>query len=148
MRKVLSRLTPRHWSWLHFKLALLVWSLTFLRYTPIRVDDTLGAQIVQLALGVTALGCLISMVGLIMSAQGGKAGVIGLSIELSGIYFTFAAPIVYFFTQVWLAASLPEGEQRYALGVYAYVVIAAMICRLVIVRPRRKREANDPSKEA
>lgn len=144
---VFRKLTLRHWAWLHFKLALLAWAIILLTYTPSSVVGALGMLVGFVAV-VTIVGTAVSSVGIIMSAQGlsTRAGVTGISVELIGLCFTTAGPLSYLITQVCLAFG-PEGEQRYALCLYAYAMCAALACRILIVVPRRNREAHDQTKE-
>lgn len=143
---VFRRLTLRHWSWIHFKVAMLVWAAILLTYTPTAVAGALGAVVILISV-VTILGSLTSMVGIVMSAQHGtKVGVIGISVELAGLYFMGAGPLAYLITQLWLAVTLPGGSQRYALVVFAYAMCVALTCRILIVAPRRNMEAHDPTK--
>ena len=143
---VFRKLTLRHWSWIHFKFAMLVWAVVLLGYTPTAVAGALGAVVITIST-VTIVGSVTSIVGIVMSAQNGtKAGVIGISVELAGLYFMGAGPVAYFITQVWLALTLPEGSQRYALVVFSYAMCVALACRILIVAPRRNREAHDLTK--
>lgn len=145
MRAWLKRLTVRHWTWLHFKAAVLIWVVTLGAFTPKQVDGAIGSLVGAL-MWVTVAGCLISASGLVMSAQRGKVAVIGLSIEFVGIWFTFAGPVSYLITQIYLSVTLPDGDQRYALAWLAYTLVAGIICRISIVGPRRSKEAHDPQK--
>lgn len=143
---IFRKLTIRHWSWIHFKVAMFVWAAILLGYTPTAVAGALGAVVLTISI-VTMLGSVTSIVGIIMSAQyGTKAGVIGISVELAGLYFMGSGPLAYFITQLWLALTLPQGSQRYALVVFAYAMCVALTCRILIVAPRRNREAHDPTK--
>lgn len=132
------RLSSADWSWIHFKLAILVWSLVLMWFTPTQVNIAQGAVAAVFTI-VTAIGVVVSVVGLAMSAQHGQLGLIGLTIEYSGIIFASTGPFSYLITQVYLSVTLPNGDQRYALAVLTYVVFAALLARFRIVRARRKR---------
>lgn len=134
----LRRLTIQDWVWLHFKVALMVWAAVLWRFTPVKVGDAIGSLIVAVSV-VTLLGGLISVAGLIRSAWSRTAAVRWLGVELAGLTLMSVGPGAYFAVQVWLAATLADGEQRYALCVLAYVLCAAMLARVVIVRRRRRR---------
>lgn len=133
-----SRFTSQDWTWLHFKVALLIWAVLLLRFTPDAVATALGI-VSFVAMLVSIVGILTSMVGLSMSAQPDKLGLLGLTIEYSGLMFTAAGPITYFIVQVYLAITLPTGDQRIALCALAYVICAALFARLRIVHRRRKK---------
>lgn len=136
-----KRFTSQDWSWVHFKIALLIWTILLMQFTPTAVFSALGVVIV-VAMVVSMLGILISLVGLGMSAQPDKIGLLGLSIEYSGLLFTTAGPITYFIVQVYLAVTLPTGDQRIALCALGYVVCAALFARFRMVHRRRKRAMN------
>lgn len=140
-----KRLTLRHWSWIHFKLAMLAWVGMLLAFTPTAVFGALGGVVVLIS-AVTIGGALTGIIGLIMSAQTGRTAVIGISIELAGLLFMAAGPVAYLITQIFLA-TLPAGNQRYALVLLAYVVCSALLCRILIVAPRVRQEAHDQSKD-
>lgn len=144
----LRKLTLRHWVWIHFKVAMLAWVTALMIYTPTKIHNALGLGVVLLFVAVTALGAVTSMVGIVMSAQSGtRTGVIGISVELAGLYFMSAGPAAYLLTQVWLVFTATDGNQRIALCFQAYLICAALLCRIVIVAPRRNREAHDSTKD-
>lgn len=132
------RLTAQDWSWIHFKVALLVWAIFLFKFTPTAVSHALGAVSI-VAASVCIFGVLLSLIGLVMSAQPDRIGLLGLSIEYSGLIFTAAGPITYFIVQVYLASTLPTGDQRIALCALGYVVCAALFARFRIVHRRRKK---------
>lgn len=139
----LKRLTSEDWSWVHFKVVIFIWAIMILNYTPTPIANALGILADIFAI-VTALGILISVTGIIMSAQIGSIGLIGLTIEYSGIIFTATGPFTYLMIQLYLATKLPDGDQRYALCVLAYVVIAALFARFRTVRMKRRRLLHTP----
>lgn len=133
-----GNLTVQDWAWLHFKAAVLVWAAVLWRFTPVKVEDALGGVIVAVAV-VTILGATTSIVGLVIAAQSRRVAVTGLGVELAGLWVMAAGPVSYLAVQWWLAARLPDGDQRYALVVLAYTLCAAVGTRIVIVIRRRRR---------
>lgn len=133
-----GNLTVQDWAWLHFKAAVIVWAAVLWRFTPVRVEDALGGVIVAVA-AATIVGGLISITGLIVAAQSRRLAVTGLSVELAGLWVMTAGPVPYLIVQVYLASTLPDGDQRYALCFLAYVLCAALAARIVIVIRRRRR---------
>lgn len=145
--RTLRRLSPVHWAYIHFKLALgVAWPITLWALTPTVVNEALQRAIVTTMASVTVIGGLMSVVGLIMTAQRGKARTIGVSIELAGIALLSSGPLAYFLTQATLAMGA-GGEQRTALAVYAYAMLAALICRLVMLLPWFIRESQPEGKD-
>lgn len=136
-----GHLSVQDWSWVHFKIAMITWAVLLFLYTPIPVAAALGV-LSTLCTVITAIGGVVSLVGLFLSVQPGKKSIIGLTIELAGISFMAAGPFTYFVIQIYLAATLPTGDQRYALIVLAYAICAALMCRLLIVYPKRARLTN------
>lgn len=134
----MRRLTIRHWSWIHFKLAVLVWMILLATFTPTKLGVAVGIILILVAT-VTIIGSVVSIAGIIMTAQTGKTAVLGITVELGGLWFMLAGPAVYLFTQIYLAITLEDGDQRYALVALSYAFVAALLCRIVIVKPRQSR---------
>ncbi|WP_307083520.1 hypothetical protein [Arthrobacter agilis] len=143
--RALKRLTPVHWAYIHFKFALgVVWPTVLWLLTPTAVNDALQRTIVTTMAGATILGGIMSITGLIMTAQRGRVRTIGVSIELAGIALLSSGPLSYFFTQAYLALS---NYERAALAVFAYAMLAALICRFVMLLPWFIREAQAEGKD-
>lgn len=143
----LKRLTPRHWAWLHFKIMLGVfWAVLMFVYTPYGIENALGRGLVTGWLLVTIIGCLTSVVGLVMTVGDGKVHVLGVSVELVGLILFSVGPVIYFFTQL---ALLFNGDirDRLALVVLAYAMCSVFIYRFVVIVPRYRQEARDETKE-
>jgi hypothetical protein len=142
--RALKRLTPVHWAYIHFKLAIgIAWPIALWAFTPAVVNDALQRTIVSSMAGTTILGGLMSVVGLVMTAQRGKVRTIGVSIELAGIALLSSGPLAYFLTQATLAL---ENTERIALAFFCYAMLAALICRLVMLLPWFIREAQPDGK--
>ena len=133
-----GNLTVQDWAWLHFKAAVLAWVLTLWRFVPVKVGDALGGVIVAVAV-VTIVGAVTSILGLVIAAQSRRVAVAGLGVELAGLWVMAAGPVSYLAVQVYLASTLPDGDQRYALCFFAYTLCAAVGARIVIVIRRRRR---------
>lgn len=131
--RALKRLTPVHWAYIHFKLAIgLAWPTALFLFTPAVVNDALQRSIISAMAGVTIVGGLMSIVGLVMTAQRGNVRTIGISIELAGIALLSSGPLAYFLTQSTLAF---DDQDRVALAVFCYAMLAALICRVVMLLP-------------
>ena len=147
MKILLKRLTPRHWAWIHFKVALgFVWASCMIAFTPVALQSALGA-LIPLWMALTIAGTSVSIVGLVMTVSlNAKIVLYGVSIELAGLCLFVAGPLVYFLTQFTLIFT--EGpENRLALTAFAYAMVSVLIYRFVVIVPRFFREARDESKE-
>jgi hypothetical protein len=145
---IIRRLSIRHWAWIHFKLTLAAWSVLLVVFTPTVVLGTLGGAVILLVAGATFVGAMVSVLGIVLSAQTGSAAVVGLSVELAGLFLMLAGPVAYTITQVGLVLTDPSGSQRIALAAFAYAMCAALLCRILVVAPRRAREAHSLDKES
>jgi len=132
------RLTVQDWVWLHFKVAVITWAAVLWRFTPAKVGSAVGWLIAFAAI-VTIVGGILSATALIVAAWSRRAAIHALAVEYSALWLMAAGPISYFGIQVWLSATLPDGDQRYALSVHAYVLCAVIAARIVIVYRRRRR---------
>lgn len=142
--RALRRLTPVHWAYIHFKLAIgVAWPAALWIFTPAAVNDALQRTIITSMAGATITGGVMSIIGLVMTAQVGKVRTIGVSIELAGIALLSSGPLAYFLTQATLAL---EDTERVALAVFSYSMLAALICRLVMLLPWFIREAQADGK--
>jgi hypothetical protein len=150
VRGVFSRLTPRHWGWIIFKLLVgVAWPLALIFTTPTTVLATVGWVIFLIAL--TALGGgLLSVIGIVMSAQRGAAGVIGLSVELAGLCLFIVGPICYAIINLALTVTGYHnfhGYQFLPSAVFSTAMVSAIVNRILIVAPLRSREAHDTTKD-
>lgn len=145
--QVLKKLTLRNWAWVHFKLSLgVVWALTMAIWPPAGVVRTLEQPLISVWMILTIVGVLTSLVGYVMTQTGGKAGVVGVSVELSGLSFFAVGPLIYFFTQLALALT-GAWDERIALAAFSYAMCSVLAYRFVVVILRFRREAHDESKE-
>lgn len=141
-----TRLTLLHLSWIHAKVALGVWAVLFLVFTPDRVADSWGGVISWLVAGVTLSGVVLSVIGLIASAPE-KGAVLpsrrtltGLLIELVGLWWMLLGGLLaYTLTQFALTFD-ERGDQRIALTAFAYASCAFALCRIAMVSHRRRKE--------
>lgn len=151
MRRALGRLTIRHLGWLNFKLVIgVAWPITLLTHTPASLIASLG-WLVFLVASTTLAGALTSIVGLIMSAQTGAKAVVGLSVELAGLCLMVTGPTAYCLTYVYLCFAGFNGitgSQFVPGAVFAWAMVCALVCRILIVAPRRSQEAHDATKDA
>lgn len=137
--RLLRRLRPDQVAWLHAKLALVVWAVLFLLFTPQKIESALGWLIAASVSGVVFFGILTSVVGLVLTLSTNiRRTLRGINIELAGLWSAIGGLGGYFITQVFLAFG-PEGDQRIALTAFAYANAALLLVRIVLVREHRKR---------
>jgi hypothetical protein len=141
---VLRRLNIRQLGWLQFKLVLgILWPLSLIFLTPASLLGSIG-WIVYLIASATLTGTAVSVTGLILSAQGGAKATVGLSIELAGLALFTVGPFAYFLIYLTLCFT---GYGKFPGTIYvpstcfAYAMVAAITCRILIVAPARSRQA-------
>lgn len=146
--KYFKRLRARHWAWLHFLVSIgIAWPLFMMLTPPELIAGALNPAILAIAMGVSLVGTVIAGYGYFASQQLDKLGVIGVSIELSGLILSFIGPSAYLVIRLYLL------NQPDTLGLltsplfFAYSLCAVYLYRFVIVIPRFRFEAQDPSKE-
>lgn len=146
--KYLKRLRARHWAWLHFLAVIGVgWPLFMIFTPPELIAGVLHPAILAIAMIVSLVGTLIAMFGYFASQQQDKLGVIGVSIELSGLILSILGPGAYFVTRIYMLF-LPETAGVLSSPLFfSYALCAVYLYRFVIVLPRFRFEATDPSKE-
>lgn len=143
--KWLRRLTLRDWGWINFKIALGVLFPLFVLVSPPSALNATFSVVVYAWLATTFIGGLTSTTGIIMSAQPGRVGVIGLTVELAGLIFMFAGP--FLLLVVYLALWLARVEVRMTAVGLTWSLCAALLARAAIIVPVYVREAHDTSKE-
>lgn len=125
----------RRVAWLHFKLSLGTWAVAFMLVPPTATQSAVG-NILWLAICLT--GAIVSSVGLILGfwARWRRLSVI---IELAGLFLMIVGPFVYWTTQVSIIVEkvTPDAfQQRFALAIFAWAMIAAVLARIATVFPR------------
>lgn len=141
MRRALRaarRLRMTDWGWLQFKVVLAVWSVALLTWPPATSAAILG-PVFSLVAGVVLVGAAVSASGLVASRQPGLAAVLGLTVELVGLFFVLAAIVSYWFAQIAIiATSAPaEASQRYAFACFTFAMGSAVVARLLIILEAR-----------
>lgn len=142
----LKRLRAKNWAWLNFKFSVgVLWPLYMIFATPETLISAVDATILTVCMALSLLGNLASIVGYIFSMQPGKIGVIGVSIELSGVILAILGPGAYLLTRLSLLFDPAFGLTT---GIFfAYSLCAVYLYRLIVLVPRFRFEAHDPSKE-
>lgn len=146
-----SRLKGLDWAWLVSKLWAAVWVILLQIYTPNALAASWGVLLTVLIAVVTLSGVAISLTGMVMAATGPVSLVTemqptmrrtqrGLRIELFGLWWMLIGGIgVYTVTQGILA--LFGDDQRIALTALGCWTASMVVCRIVGVVHRRRKEA-------
>lgn len=127
----LKRLRVDHWAWIHAKLALIVWGITYLIYPPIGPLKELGRPL-NTTLALFAIGGSITGIyGLIRSTnENPEDGQEGLAVELAGLVIALCGPLTYFVAQV----SLINNESvRATVAAFGYAMTSFVLARIVVV---------------
>lgn len=147
----LRRLNAVDVAQLHAKFAAAGWAVAMALFTPDLIQASLGSVLVWMMTGFTLIGALTSSAGLIVAARTPETdpsrlrvdlrrSLRGLGWELVGLIIMLVGVGLYWLTQTVLSTG-PGGDQRIALGWFAYFTSAMLISRLASVLHRRRKEA-------
>lgn len=146
-----TRLKALDWVWLHSKIAAAAWVILLMAFTPNALAASWGGLLTFLIATVTVSGVGISLTGMVMAATGPVSSIEqvtatvrrtqrGLRIELIGLWWMLLGGIgTYTMTQFVLVVS--GDDQRIALTGLGYWTASMLICRIVSVVHRRRKEA-------
>lgn len=141
-----GRLTALHWSWVNVKVWIAVWAILFFCYTPRVVGDYLAFWIVASISAITLVGVLTSLLGLVMSAPGGKNPIEWLTVEIVGLTVALVGGVGnYMVIQFLLGVGTP-GTDRVALVAFAAASCSMIFARICLVVHRRRKETNPNSR--
>jgi uncharacterized membrane protein len=131
----LKHLTRLDWAYVHFKAALgLLW---FIPLTQVEYLQRQTAVWFIIAWGaVTCAGFIVSLTGLVMSAQTFQTRRNGFIVEMTGLCLIMAAPFVYGLIQVGLIFT--TGENRLLALAFAYIICSALVPRMVMIKQAAK----------
>jgi uncharacterized membrane protein len=131
----LKHLTRLDWAYVHFKAALgLLWFIPLTQVDYLQRSTTLWFIIIWAA--ITCSGFVISLVGLVMSAQSFQTRRNGFVVEMTGLWLIMAAPAVYGMIQVGLMWT--TGENRWLAIAFAYILCAALLPRMIMIKQAAK----------
>lgn len=138
LRGAVDNLTGEDWASIHFKVALgFMWPIAF-SGTEDGLASNLGFYVVAAWMTVTAAGTIVSITGMIMTAQAGMTRLRGFRVELVGLAVFLAGPLTYFAAQTgWLFVEPTVG--RVAQICLAYALCAAVVMRILKVRAAATR---------
>ena len=135
LSSALRNLTRLDWAYVHFKAALgLLW------FIPLTQVDYLqraaGVWFILVWALITCTGFIVSLCGLVMSAQTDNASRNGFRVELTGLYLIMAAPGVYGLFQIGLIVT--TGENRWLAVAFAYIICSALMPRIIMIKMSAK----------
>jgi hypothetical protein len=133
--RAFGRLTRTDWAFLHFKAALgilLIIPLTQLS----QIKENTSVIFLCVWATLTIVGFWVSVVGLVMSAQRYEMRHRGFQWEMTGLFLLMSGPAAFAAveTGIWIAT----GHQKAVAVAFAYVIMAAIIARMVMVKGAAK----------
>lgn len=135
IREALRGLTRTDWAYVHFKAALgLLWIIPLTK--SVYLQSSTPWWFILIWGGLTTLGFFISVTGLVMSAQKFETRRCGFRWEMTGLVLLMSAPAIYGLIQIGLAFA--NGSDRWIAIAFAYIICAAIIPRMVMVKAAAK----------
>lgn len=149
MSKPKLKLQAQHWAWLNALVGLGAWGICIGFFTPVSYLALLQQPLVGIWAAMTVLGVAIVFTGVLWSvAKSAVLRTLSVSVELIGLCFASAGPLVYLFAQViQFFEPTSDGGTRYALTFFAYFALSVIIYRIIVLLPRFRKEASDGSKD-
>jgi hypothetical protein len=129
-RVKLRRLTRTDLAYLHFKAALGIMLFVPILQNPSLQQQTTGLFLLACVI-VTGVGLAVSLMGLVLGAQEDDVRRAGIWIEMIGLTLLMAGPLVFLAVQVGIG--MAGGRWSGLAIMFPYVVIAALVCRIVMV---------------
>ena len=131
VKAVLKRLRSDHWAWVNAKVALILWGLAYIIYTPPGPLKELGWLLNDTIAMFAIVGSIVGICGLITStSQNTSTRYNGLLIELVGLILAVCGPATYCAVQVML---IDDDVIRIAIAMFGYAFTAFMFARIVVV---------------
>ena len=135
LREALRGMTRTDWAFVHFKAALgLLWIIPLLKSPSVQGNTPAWFILAWMALFI--LGFLVSLVGLVMSAQAFQTRRTGFRVEMTGLVLLMSGPAIYGLVQagVWITT----GVDRSAVIAFAYIICAGLLPRMVMIKAAAK----------
>jgi hypothetical protein len=149
MRNFFKRLRARHYAWATVLAIVGIWWPAFILATPpefIR-EGRVDLLVLNVCMAVGLIGGITKISGFLASQQPGRVGVLGVSVELTGLILAFVGPFAYLSTSISVSAYTPERPLVNSAVILAIAIMAMYTYRAIILVPRFRREAHDSSKE-
>ncbi|AXH44401.1 hypothetical protein PP353_gp21 [Arthrobacter phage Kumotta] len=135
VREALRGLTRTDWAFVHFKAALgLLWLIPLTKSPAVQGHAPLWFILAWMALFI--LGFIVSLVGLVMSAQTFQTRRCGFVVEMTGLVLLMSGPAIYGLFQIGLA--LTTSTDRSTAIALAYIICAALLTRMVMIKAAAK----------
>lgn len=144
----IKNLKVRHYAWA-FVLAIVSvwWPLFVINTPPTFLRENIDPTILMVCMAVALFGGCIKIIGYLGSQLPGKAGTLGVSVELVGLILASVGPLSY------IAVSLygfwePGVDVNFSSAfILACGVAAIFLYRAIIIVPRFIFEAHDSAKD-
>jgi uncharacterized membrane protein len=142
MLKTFKQFRADHWAWVHAKIVFILWASLTLWQTPTKVDEVLDRFLVIAICSVIIVGMVSSMVGLYLSMNTiRKKADFGVRLELAGLWLSIGGPLGYMVTQAYILTT-PNPGDRIPQVALAYLIMAFVLARIMIIYVHRKRATN------
>jgi hypothetical protein len=146
--KIFNRIRARHWAWV-FVLAIIgIWWPAFIISAPPEfLQIVVDPGILNFCMIVALVGTIIKISGYLGSQMPGKAGVIGVSVELAGLILASVGPVSYLIISVYSFAQ-PHVELSFGSAfIFACALCGVYLYRAIVIVPRFIFEAHDSAKD-
>lgn len=131
----LRGLTRIDWAFVHFKAALgLLWIIPLTQSTYLQ--DRTAPWFILIWGFLTTAGFVVSLIGLVMSAQSFETRRNGFRVEMSGLILLMSAPAIYGLIQIGLF--ITTGADRLIAIAFAYIICSAVVPRMVMIKMAAK----------
>ena len=131
----LRGLTRTDWAFVHFNAALgLLWIIPLTQI--VYLQRATNPAFIAVWGGISLTGFVIALIGLVMSAQKFEVRRKGFRVEMTGLCLLMAAPAIYGLIQIGLIVA--TGADRWIAIAFAYIICAALIPRMVMIKEAAK----------
>jgi uncharacterized membrane protein len=135
LREALRGLTRTDWAYVHFKAALgLLWIIPLTQSTYLQ--NRTAPWFILIWGFLTTLGFVVSLIGLVMSAQKFETRRNGFRVEMTGLVVLMSAPAIYGLIQIGLIFT--TGSDRWIAIAFAYIICSAIVPRMCMIKAAAK----------
>jgi uncharacterized membrane protein len=135
LREALRGLTRTDWAYVHFKAALgLLWIIPLTQSTYLQ--NRTAPWFILIWGFLTTLGFVVSLIGLVMSAQKFETRRNGFRVEMTGLVLLMSAPAIYGLIQIGLIFT--TGSDRWIAIAFAYIICSAIVPRMCMIKAAAK----------
>lgn len=146
--KFFKSLRARHWAWTLVLATAGIWWPGFVLATPPDfLQESIDPGVLVFCMVVAIIGSVIKIIGYLASQMPGRAGVIGVSVELAGLILASVGPASYILASLF-GFFAPGPVVNFSSAFILACSIAAMyLYRAIVIVPRFIFEAHDSAKD-